>query len=358
MATINSLSYKIYSGKSVFGELKKFLKAQKYSACFILCDENTFQHCLPLLIRSCKELKSTEVFEIESGEGSKSLEVCGHIWEALLGNKADRRSLLINLGGGVVSDLGGFVASTYKRGVDFINIPTSLLAMADASVGGKTGIDHVGLKNVIGSFAQPKAVFVFPDFLKTLDSRQVYNGLAEIYKIALVSDRLFWNKLADAATIRKNDRDAIINKSIDLKNKIVKKDPHEKDLRKILNFGHSIGHAIEAAMLTTDRPLLHGEAIVAGMIAESFLAHKKKLISEATLMQVIVTLKTVFDPQPFSKEYEAAILHALANDKKNAKDKLLFSLINGIGKCKTGVPVKEKEAAEAIGFYLSFSAAV
>src|ERR1700740_318452 len=195
---IKSLGYTIYTGKPVFKDLNSFLKKQKYSSYFILCDENTLKNCLPILITQCKELKDAEIFKIESGEGSKSLQLCSQLWEALLSYNADKNSLIINLGGGVISDIGGFIASVYKRGIDFINIPTSLLAMADASVGGKTGIDFSGLKNVIGTITQPKGVFIFPDFLNTLPERHIANGMAEVYKIALISDKIFWKKLRSA----------------------------------------------------------------------------------------------------------------------------------------------------------------
>ncbi|MGZ3930762.1 MAG: 3-dehydroquinate synthase [Bacteroidia bacterium] len=352
MQAIISSGYKIHTGKIVFRELKQFLKAGNYSQYFIICDENTIKHCLPVVVSACKELKAAEIFEVESGEQSKSLALCSQIWEALITYRADKQALIINLGGGVISDLGGFIASAYKRGVDFINIPTSLLAMADASVGGKTGIDLGGVKNSIGTITQPKAVFVFHDFLKTLDSRQVYNGLAEIYKIALISDKIFWKRLADTSAIKESD--GIIDKSIELKNKVVKKDPYEKNIRKSLNFGHSIGHAVESALLHTEAALLHGEAIVVGMIAETYIAYEKKLVSEKDAMQIFQTLKTVFAPQPVSQKHLQAIFTALLNDKKNKKDQFLFSLVNGIGKCKMNVPVKEKEISEALAFYNEF----
>jgi 3-dehydroquinate synthase len=354
MQAIASTGYKIYTGKSVFKELKRFLKINDHSQYFIICDENTIKHCLPILVGECKELKNAEIFEIESGERSKSLVLCSQIWEALVNYNADKHALIINLGGGVISDLGGFVASVYKRGIDFINIPTTILAMADASIGGKTGIDFAGVKNSIGTITQPKAVFVFHDFLKTLDSRQVYNGLAEIYKIALICDKPFWNKLADFNNIKESDRDIVINKSIELKNKIVKKDPSEKNVRRALNFGHSIGHAVETVLLGTDKELLHGEAVVVGMIAETYIAYEKKLTSEKEAMQIFQTLKTVFAPQPVSNEHLQNIFNALLNDKKNRKAQFFFSLVNGIGKHKIDVPVKEKEVSEALAFYNEF----
>ncbi|HOZ88147.1 MAG TPA: 3-dehydroquinate synthase family protein, partial [Bacteroidia bacterium] len=195
MTLIKSGGYQITIGKKALNGLSAFLAKNRYSSFYILCDENTLQCCLPTLVISCKALAQAQVIEIESGESSKSMEFCAQVLQTLAENGADKKALLINLGGGVVSDLGGFSASVYKRGIHFINIPTTLLAMADASVGGKTGIDFAGVKNLVGTFAQPRAVFIYPDFLKTLPQRHVVNGFAEIYKIALVSDSKFWNEL-------------------------------------------------------------------------------------------------------------------------------------------------------------------
>ncbi len=354
MKAINSVGYKIYTGDSSFRDMKRFLKEGDHSNYYIICDENTMKDCLPVLISNCKELKDAEIFEIESGEMSKSLVLCSQIWQTLIDYNADKKALIINLGGGVISDLGGFIASVYKRGVDFINVPTSLLAMADAAVGGKTGIDFAGIKNSVGTITQPKAVFVFYDFLKTLPSRHVYNGLAEVYKIALISDKIFWNKLADTSKLKESDRDSIINKSIELKNAIVKKDPFEKNLRKVLNFGHTIGHAVESVLMGTEIELLHGEAVVVGMIAEAYIARDKKLISKLEFEQIIGTLKSVFNPNPLPAKAFQAIVNTIYNDKKSSKDKLLFALVNGIGNNKIDVPVTETQIKKALEFYNAF----
>ena len=238
MAIIRSIGYTITIGNEFSKTLLSFLKTKKYSSYIIICDENTIQYCLPTLITSCSLLKDAHIIEIESGEASKSLEFCAHIWQTLIENKADKNSLIINLGGGVVSDLGGFCASTYKRGIDFINIPTTLLSMADASVGGKTGIDFAGLKNSIGTFAQPTGVFINPHFLETLSKRHFQNGLAEVFKIALTCDKIFWNELKTLDL--EENKEQVVTKSIVLKNKIVLKDPFDKGIRKILNFGQSL----------------------------------------------------------------------------------------------------------------------
>lgn len=346
---IKSLGYTIYTGKTVFKDLNAFLKKQKYSAYFILCDENTLKNCLPTLITQCKELKDAEVFEIESGESSKSLQLCSQLWEALLGYNADKNALMINLGGGVISDLGGFLASTYKRGIDFVNIPTTLLAMADASVGGKTGIDFSGLKNVIGTITQPKGVFVYEGFLETLPPRHIANGMAEIFKIALISDKLFWKKLQTIKTLESSS----IEKSINLKNTIVKKDPYDKSVRKTLNFGHTIGHAIESVLLASEVDVLHGEAIIVGMICEAKLSFDKKLISRNEFEEVIGTLTKKFTPAPLPALLFGEMIKATINDKKNDKLQINCALLNGIGKSKINVALKPEQILDALEYYNS-----
>ncbi len=351
MLQIKSHGYNITISNNVFKALNAFLATKNYTFYFILCDENTLQHCLPHVIINCKPLQAAQIIEIESGEKSKSIETASMIWQTLLEQQADKNTLIINLGGGVVSDLGGFCASVYKRGIDFIHIPTSLLAMADASVGGKTGIDFFDFKNILGTFSQPKAVFIEPDFLKTLPNRHLKNGLAEIFKIALVADKSFWKKLT---TIQSNlSFIDYIFKSIELKNNIVLKDPLDSGLRKSLNFGHSIGHAIESLTMNEKDALLHGEAIVIGMMIESHMAYQKKLISKAILSEIILTLKTNFKPQKISNYNFDTIIRFIKNDKKNTKQKITFALISAIGKSKWDVQVSESQIEKAFVYFNS-----
>lgn len=349
MALIKSNQYTIVVGKQVFKSLSSFLSKKKPSSSFILCDENTLQHCLPMLITSCPELSDAQIIEIESGEASKSLEFTSHILQTLIENNADKNALLINLGGGVVSDLGGFVASIYKRGFDFINIPTTLLAMADASVGGKTGIDFDGIKNAVGTFAKPKGVFVNPLFLKTLDSRHIQNGLAEVYKIAIVSDAKFLLQLQNH--ISKSAFEAIILKSIQLKNTIVTKDPFDMGIRKILNFGHTIGHAIESLLLNSGVDVLHGEAITAGMLMESHISFQKKILSKNEFEKITKHLLSSFDIISIDNLKLESILELIKNDKKTSKNKLLFSLPTKIGTSKFDLPVSETQIKRAVAYY-------
>ncbi len=350
MPPIKSNNYSIEIGMDAFDHLNAFLKKNPYSAYFILCDENTLQHCLPLLVTSCPKLIEAHIIEIESGEASKSINVCIHLWQTLMEHELDKNALIINLGGGVVSDLGGFCASVYKRGISFINVPTSFLAMADASVGGKTGVDFNNVKNALGTFAHPKAVFVNPIFLNTLPKRHYRNGLAEIYKIALVSNDSLWKTLKSN---EKKNAQYLIRRSVTLKNKIVLKDPFDKGLRKILNFGHTIGHAVEASYLNTANELLHGEAILIGMIIESHLALQKKLLSETNFLEIISQLELELDfLRPTNLKLDL-ILPKIINDKKNSNKKLLFSLIDKIGSCQINIQINQKQIEKSLEFYNS-----
>lgn len=349
MKQIVSIGYKVFFGKLVFKEINSFLAKGKYSKYFVICDTNSFSFCYPELVSKCKKLSEAEVIEIDGSESSKNIEICAQIWETLLEMNADRNALIINLGGGVVSDLGGFVASVYKRGIDFINIPTTLLSMADASVGGKTGIDFANLKNVIGTITQPKAVFVNAGFLNSLPSRHKMNGMAEIFKMALISDQKLWKKLATGFT--ETDIELYLHRSVELKNNFVKKDPREKNIRKALNFGHTIGHAVEAILLGTKEELLHGEAVIVGMITEAYISYKKKLISKVNLEEIVTCLKHNFTLLPIDQRHFEAMEKLIMNDKKNSHNQILFVLIQGIGKYKIDLNVNMKLVEESLEYY-------
>lgn len=351
MSVIVANTYSIYIGKNVFTQLNSFIKKSTYSSYFILCDENSLQHCLPILISKVNALAEAHIIEMESGESNKTLEVAANIWQTLLENKADKNSLLINLGGGVVSDLGGFSASVYKRGIDFIHIPTTLLSMVDASVGGKTGIDFMHIKNAIGTFSNPKAVFVSSIFLSSLPANHINNGLAEVYKMALVANSNLWKTLNNPQ--RKFHLEKIIETNLILKNKIVTKDPTDKGIRKSLNFGHTIGHALESAFIGNSLLLLHGEAVVIGMIVESHIAFQKRLITKSVLQEIVDSLNSNFSVVCPPEEYWQQVQHALNNDKKNKNGKKLFSLIQRIGKPAIDIQVNDKQIELAISYFQS-----
>ena len=300
----------------------------------ILVDENTKQKCLPLL-----DITVDLTIEIKSGEAEKTLKTCDQIWKQITKAGFTRKSLLINLGGGVIGDMGGFAAATYKRGMAFINIPTTLLSQVDASIGGKLGVDFNGLKNHIGLFQEPTNVIVFPKFLETLSDRELKSGFAEVVKHALINDKDQWTYLIGQSFDSLNWGE-IIPKSIAIKNKIVNEDPKEQGLRKILNYGHTIGHAIETHFLSSEAPLLHGEAVALGMILENEVAVKMGLLQK----EASDSIKKYFQKNyKFPNElpsYEDLLSH-LIQDKKNDEKGLRFSLLKKIGTCEYNVLVEE-----------------
>lgn len=351
MATIKSTSYSIYIGEKSFDALITFLTKNKYSNYYIICDEHTFEFCLPTLLFHAPLLNEAEIIELESGEDKKTLETCLQVWGALTDTGADKKSLIINLGGGVISDLGGFVASTFKRGIDCINIPTTLLSMVDASVGGKTGVDFEGIKNHIGTTSEPKAIFVNPAFLETLSERQITNGYAEIIKIALIADNEFWKELKKLKLVKDFCSEKIITKAIELKNTIVKKDLHENDLRKSLNFGHNIGHALESSLIDQKKDILHGEAVAAGMIMEAEIAQSLKRISAKECKDITDYISSIYKNIKITKETETQLLKYILHDKKNIGDELCFALPKGIGSYELYCGVQMNVIKKAIGNY-------
>jgi 3-dehydroquinate synthase len=348
MSIIKSTTYSVYIGSSSFVSLEKYLNKNKYTKYIIICDEQTMQYCLPTLLLNCEALNSAEIIEIESGENNKTIETCIQVWGALTDLSVDKNSLIINLGGGVISDLGGFVASTFKRGIDFINIPTTLLAMVDASVGGKNGIDFEQIKNHIGTINNPKAIFVNPVFLETLSERQIKNGYAEVIKIALIADKTFWKQLISIKNYRNFYSEKIITKAIELKNNIVRKDFKENDLRKSLNFGHTIGHALESSFLQCNNDILHGEAVAIGIIIESEIAKELKRISEKENKEIKEYIFTVYKKIKITKKIEQLILEYILHDKKNIGNKLCFSLPKSIGSYELNCGVTNNLITQAI----------
>lgn len=330
---IHTQNYPIYIGSISHENLGLFLKNNyKNKQLFIILDENTLKYCYPQIASIINECGPIELIEIESGEQNKNIEICKGIWEALTQLKADRHALIINLGGGVICDMGAFVASTYKRGIDYINIATTLLAQADASVGGKTGIDFNGIKNQIGLFSFPKAVFVDPGFLKTLDKKQLLSGFAEIIKHALIADINLWNKIKDQEPDKHFYNEDILCHAIDIKNKIVNDDPYENNKRKMLNFGHTIGHALETfGFENPEKFLLHGEAVALGMMAETFISFKKNKIDENLHNQICRYIKKYYKSFDYDKTDFQRIIELMKNDKKNKDNKINFTLLSGKG---------------------------
>lgn len=332
--------------------LSEWLAAQNYSKIFVLTDSNTVTHCYPTI---AELLPSHTNITIPAGEVYKNIDTCCTIWQQLTQHNADRKALLINLGGGVIGDMGGFCAATYKRGIDFIQIPTTLLSQADASVGGKLGIDFSHYKNQIGVFAEPKAVFVIADMLFTLPERELFSGFAEVIKHALISDKNLWQTLKTSfATqqqileIRKNP--ALIATAIDIKKQVVTEDPYEKGKRKILNYGHTIGHAIESWCLEKEISLLHGEAVAWGIVAENYVAVQKGILSEQIAQEIESFLSNIYQKPSIAAVYFDEIANLALQDKKNEKQHIQASLITHIGHCEYNVIISLEEIKAALHY--------
>jgi len=355
MPEIRSAGYSVYINTSIAKEINRFFRAakDKYSRLFILVDENSLRHCYPGLVEQVEYFKTAELIEIESGEENKSLEVCAQIWSTLSELGADRHSLFVNLGGGVISDMGGFIASTFKRGIDFINIPTTLLSQVDASVGGKTGIDLHHLKNEIGVFANPAAVFINNDFIRTLDRRQVLSGFAEMIKHALIADAAYWERLLQHKPAQAEGLEELIHISVQIKNAVVQEDPKESGKRKILNFGHTIGHAIESCSLETDpeNPLLHGEAIAVGMVCEAWLSYKICGLPEKELQSITRFILKTYRKISIEKMSPGRLSELMKHDKKNEKDDIRFSLLTNIGSCEINKSATVELINESLNYY-------
>ena len=344
MKSIAANDYSILFGKEGYDFLNTFIEENKYSNVFILTDNHSNSFCLPLFLPYLATDKTIEIIEIEAGENKKNITTCAEIWTFLTELGADRKSLLINLGGGVITDIGGFVASTFKRGIDFIHIPTTLLAMVDASVGGKNGVDLGNLKNQIGVINVPKMVLIDSNYLTTLPQNEMRSGLAEMLKHGLIADAAYWKRFFDLKHIDFANFDTMIHRSIEIKNEIVMKDPTENGIRKALNFGHTLGHAIESYFLENEdkKTLLHGEAIAVGMILESFISWRTKLISVTEYLAIKNTLKTIFEPIHFEKNDIQPIIDLLIHDKKNEYGKVQFALLAGIGSVKINQEVENE----------------
>jgi 3-dehydroquinate synthase len=304
------------------------------------------------LLTSFEELTDAEVMLLPVGEENKVMAVCFQVFEALSEYKIGRNDVIINLGGGLVSDMGGFVASIYKRGIDFINIPTSLLAMVDASIGGKTGIDLGPYKNQLGTFTDPKALFIDISFLETLPEEEIMNGYAEMLKHALILDKNYWNDLTSLASLDDLLDENLILRSIELKNEIVKLDPFEKNNRKKLNFGHTAGHALEGFFLDST-PISHGHAVGIGMIAETFISYKKGLLTEQDWKLIETVLLAIFPLIPFEKEDIETLIELMKNDKKNFDGSIKCCLLASIGECLIDQDLSETEIKEMFYYLLA-----
>jgi len=348
MPTVKTPNYKVEIDKD-FDLLNKYLHKEKPSKLFVLVDENTKEHCLPILQEQLD--CGYELLEVVSGENNKALDTCVHIWQQFIAQKADRKSMMINLGGGVIGDMGGWAAASYMRGIPFIHMPTTLLSMVDASIGGKVGVDFSGYKNMLGCFQDPALVWIHSPFLKTLDNRELLSGFAEVIKHGLIQSKSLWETIKIKGTeLDESEWGKVIHDSVKIKNKVVSQDPKEKNIRKILNFGHTIGHAIESHFLRSDQPLLHGEAIAKGMIAEAYLSFKTKRITIIEMEEINSLLESIYKLPDIKADDIDHLLKLMTMDKKNEGGKKMMSLLNGIGKCDYDIEVTNKQIKEALAF--------
>ncbi len=342
--------FSIFIGNDVFELLLENLIEHSYSKVFVLVDSQTQKHCLPALSKYLFDIK---IIKIQNGEQYKTIETAQYIWNELQQHNADRNAVLINLGGGVVGDIGGFCASTFKRGIDFINIPTTLLAMVDSGIGGKTAIDFNGVKNVIGTISQPRAIYINPDMLNTLPNEEWVNGYAEMIKHGLILDKSYWEKITKTGLDDRSKITSLINGSIKIKLEVVKKDPTEQSFRKILNFGHTIGHALEAYSLKKDKhPLKHGEAVAIGMICEAYLSKSQLDLSQKELYTIAGFITSYFPKYSLRSILSPELIDLMRQDKKNDSDDAInFTLLKKIGKGSINHVCSESQIAAALNYY-------
>ncbi len=348
MSTIKLDDYQIHFG--AFGaRLREYLREGKYNKIFIIVDEHTQVDCLPFLEKEIGSI-STKVIEIKSGELNKNIATCTKIWTEMMEQEGGRKDLTINLGGGVIGDMGGFCASTFKRGMDFIQMPTTLLSQVDASVGGKLGIDFAEIKNSIGLFKNPLAVIIWPPFLETLPARELRSGFAEVIKHSLIASKKQWIELQRIENLNVSHAISFLEKSVLIKKNIVEADPFESGLRKVLNFGHTIGHALESYALKTDQPLLHGEAIAAGMICESYLSLKKGLLQK-DLDQITQFLFKHYGKFDFEPDIYPKLIALMQQDKKNETAEINFTMLKSPGEALFNQFASEKEIKASLDYY-------
>lgn len=351
MDSITTSTYAVHFNQRAYDAINEHLARTAYSKIFILVDENTERDCLTEFKKHIQGDFNFQILEIESGEKNKTIDTCTQLWKNLSDHDADRKSLLINLGGGVITDMGGFVASTFKRGIAFINVPTTLLAMVDASVGGKTGVDLGPLKNQVGVINQPEMVLIISEFLKTLDQRQLQSGFAEMLKHGLIQSAAYWQALQSIADF--TNMDHLIYDSVMIKNKVVLQDPTEQHLRKILNFGHTLGHAVESYFLESKsrETLLHGEAIAIGMILEGYLSKELTGLPNTELEAIKRTFLKRYHKKEFSEADIKTILSLLKFDKKNSHGNINFVLLEKIGIPVIDVKIPPELFGRAFAYY-------
>jgi len=352
--SIENTDHIIRFGTAAWSDLNALLKSGQWSSIFVLTDESSQKFCYPIFKEKIKELEFKKL-TVPQGESSKSIEWTQKLWEELSENGGDRKSLMINLGGGVVTDLGGFVASTFRRGIDFINVPTTVLSMVDAAIGGKTGIDLGALKNQIGVVAQPKAIVIFPEFLETLPKRELTSGWMEMVKHGFISNEQYLANCLITPDKANPDLAQLIWESVKIKNEVVTQDPYELGRRKTLNFGHTLGHALESYCLD-HRPenfMKHGEAVGIGMILALYLSHTTQGFPKTKLLHFSEQVNKLLPEFRFDIRAQEQIISYLIHDKKNAHGRINFVLLKDIGNYVIDCQVTNTQIFEAFNFWQS-----
>ncbi len=365
MVTLQLKDYDISIGEMGM-PLRALVAAGNYTKIAVLVDNNTYRHCFPYFLQNIDF--EVVAIEIPAGELHKGLDTCRFIWSEMMRLGLDRRSLLINLGGGVIGDMGGFCAATYLRGIDFVQVPTTLLSQVDASVGGKLAIDFNGVKNSIGVFQNPVAVLVDPAFLRTLPLTEIRSGFAEVFKHALIADAAQWRELQQITDLLAVDWAKYLAPSLSIKQRIVEEDPTEKGIRKALNFGHTIGHAVESYSIADwgfrisdsapqseirnpKSALMHGEAVALGIVCEAWLSHKILGLSAAELDEIVAFVKRFYPHWPLAEEDFPAVFEIMKKDKKNVGGRINFTLLPAIGEARIDQFCEVGVIEEALRFY-------
>lgn len=328
-------------------KLNKTIKKINPDRIAIIVDENTKKHCLPSLLKQLKA-KKVAIIKIESGEENKDIDTVQEIWEQMYQFGLTRKSLTINLGGGVIGDMGGFSASTYMRGMIFLQMPTTLLSMVDASVGGKLGVDFHQMKNFVGVFREPELVWIDTTFLKTLPSAELKSGFGEVIKHALIADADLWKKLIESKKVKNWKK--LVSQNVEIKKAVVTADPLEHGPRKILNYGHTVGHAVESHFLASPTPLLHGYAIGIGMMIENIISVNKGILANKASKKINQFIKSYYKFKTLQvKEVDIdTMIGVMKMDKKNSNGEIKMSLIEAPGLCHYNIPVTPSEIRHAI----------
>ncbi len=355
MEVIESGKLNVFRAEDIKSDIDELIKTYSRGKVFLLMDTETYKFCYPL-IKDAESIQNIPYIIIKNGEHNKNIETLGNVWHFLADNGADRKSLLINLAGGMPCDLGGFAASTYKRGIDFINIPTTLLSQVDAAVGGKIGVNFGGLKNQIGLFRPATAVIVDPHFTLTQDEYNINSGFAEMIKHALIYSKDIWENIKDI-DLNKINIDVFGNyviNSINVKRYFVNNDPTEQNIRKALNFGHTVGHALESLALHNNTPILHGYAVAYGMMAELYLCTKICGFSEQLMMDICSKLTKIYGKFDITEDYYTELFELMQHDKKNEDSRINFTLLSDIGKVEINKNCNKQLIFESLDFYRNY----